>query len=476
MIYLFLDKNQIKLLSLKKSIVNQYECDSFEKKYQNDLLIKGKITNIDLVASAIKEAISSVSKKNIDKEVVLILPQESFSFFRCQIPADLAPSAITSFIKDKARVELTTNIDTNLYDYFVEQGLFEKQINFFSIEEATAVQFAETLKLIDLKLTMILPEALAYFKLFEKTLRKEKKEKIFYAIYDKDLIRGYLYDSSGLIDKNRWESSLKESEPIEPILKQKTSELEKAGHKLNRLIISGEKSNNIRQDTFTKEVGAWTNPLKKIIPNFYEDYLKMFFNHDKKPFPFLNFDVCFGAFVFTKENNRFLVVKRKGGPNLSLPKIGLPKKEVFIFLASFILSFVLFIFLSKLNLNLSFLKRITPTNTNKVTPTAALPTTIPTPSFTRESLKIKVLNGSGTVGKASEVKDILKEFGYGEILTGNADSFDFSITEIRVKKDKAEAATMIKNDLKDYTTSFKQSLLDDTEAADLVLTIGKDFK
>ncbi len=71
---------------------------------------------------------------------------------------------------------------------------------------------------------------------------------------------------------------------------------------------------------------------------------------------------------------------------------------------------------------------------------------------------------------------ILKDIGYGEILTGNADTFDFSITEIRVKKDKSEAAVMIKNDLKDYTTSFKQSLLDDTEAADLVLIVGKDFK
>ena len=87
-----------------------------------------------------------------------------------------------------------------------------------------------------------------------------------------------------------------------------------------------------------------------------------------------------------------------------------------------------------------------------------------------------MLNGSGTKGKASEVKDLLKEKGYQEILTDNADNFDYKQTELQVKKSISSSSTTIKNDLKDYVAKFKESTLAESEAADVVIIIGTDFK
>ena len=49
------------------------------------------------------------------------------------------------------------------------------------------------------------------------------------------------------------------------------------------------------------------------------------------------------------------------------------------------------------------------------------------------------------------------------------DNFDYTVTEIQVKSDKKQLGDMIKNDLKDYVSSPKITILDDKEASDLVL-------
>ena len=80
------------------------------------------------------------------------------------------------------------------------------------------------------------------------------------------------------------------------------------------------------------------------------------------------------------------------------------------------------------------------------------------------------------IRRGSSVKEILREKGYVEILTDNADNFDYTVTEIQVKNDKKQLGEMMKNDLKDYITSPKITVLDDKEASDLVLIFAADFK
>ena len=161
----------------------------------------------------------------------------------------------------------------------------------------------------------------------------------------------------------------------------------------------------------------------------------------------------------------------------SLPKIRIPK-EIFLFILSFGGSFLLFTLLtqSPIGFNMRFSALHVAAKPTVAPTQAPTPTAAPTPEVKKDSLKVKVLNGSGTVGKASEVKTALKDKGYQDIVTGNADEFNFATTEIAVKKGKEYLGGLMKDDLVDYAKSAKITVLDDKESADIVVTVGKDFK
>ncbi len=479
MIYLYLDKNTIKLLYLKKTILGQQETLYNQKTYESNLFEKGKITNVDLLASAVKEVISSSNRPVAENQIVLILPQEFFSFFRTTVPSDIANSALNSFISDKARSILPVDNADLASDYFVQESENEKIITCFGISQETLLNLKQAMTLIDFRINAIIPDTMAYFKLFEKTLRKEKKETIFYVELGSSNLNGYLFDSCGLIDDKKISIEYSGEDKIADVLKAKIDEIATDKKKINRIIISGEKSDTIRQDTFTKSVGVWTNPLKRIVPTFYEEYLKMLIPKDGKAFPILIYDVCFGAFILSEENKSFSLLKNgsySSRSKLSLPKIGMPKKEVFLFVGSFVISFLLFVLISKFGNNFKLPNFMVKKNIVTITPTETPPLPTPTPNFKKEEVKIKILNGSGVKGKATEIKEILRKKGYVEILTDNAENFDYKITEIQVKKDRAQLGNMIKNDLKDYVSAPKITVLDNKEASDLVLIFAADFK
>ena len=114
-----------------------------------------------------------------------------------------------------------------------------------------------------------------------------------------------------------------------------------------------------------------------------------------------------------------------------------------------------------------------PTKAEKV-----IPSPTPTPTFDKKTLKIKILNGTGTKGFASDIKEILLEKGYSEILTGNADSFDLEKTQIQIRDDKKDALKPFLNDLKDSVTIDKENISspDSEESADIILIVGADFQ
>src|SRR5690348_4134108 len=176
MLYLYINKNQIKLLYLKKSILGQYESAYYEKTHQIDLQ-DDKNVNTDLFASAVKEAITLVAPNaSKDHEIHLVLPQSAFYFLRADVPIDIAPSAVTSFINDKARAQLMIDLDTCSYDYLMEEKDTGKQVLFFAIGNELIQKYQTALRLLNLNLVGIVPEILSYYKLFEKTLRRDKKE------------------------------------------------------------------------------------------------------------------------------------------------------------------------------------------------------------------------------------------------------------------------------------------------------------
>ncbi len=480
MLYVFLDQKQIKILLLKKTMLGQFEASFFAKKHEVDFLSNGSVNNLDLLASALKEGLTQLGAQQ-EKQVFLILPQESFVFLKAEVPVDIGSSAVTSFIQDKARASLRVDLDNYFYDYFLKEVDQRRQVTFYAIEADRLEKYFETFNLLGLKVTSLLPESLSLFKLFEKTLRPEKKENILYVDFTKGELSGYIYDSGGLYSDEKWVESLSTEETLQQALKTRKEELEQKGIKLNRIILAGDESENVRQDTFTKEVGVWTNLLKRIIPDFYQESLKLLVVKTGSPFPILAYDVCFGAFVFSQENKGFHILKnpfKMKKRRISLSGFPLFRREVLIFLVSAILSFGVFLGLSKLNWSGVKLPNLSTTIGQikpSLTPTK-IPST-PTPSIKKEELKIKILNGSGTAGKASTLKDLLVEKGYQEIVTGNADNFDYKQTIIQTKKSLAAAGQQIAKDIRDSVASPKlDPTLIATDPSDVIITIGSDFK
>ncbi len=490
MLYIYIGQHVIKVLHVNKSLLGQYSVQEAEKKFSVQLLKAGQVAHTDIVASAIKEVVSHLTGNAAkEKQISLILPQEAFYFTRSEVPSDMATSAVASFIKEKAKSVIPPHLDSVYYDFVGAENEDKRIVSLFAIEESTVQGYKDTLQLVDMQLVSILPDTLAYYKLFEKTLRRGKIEHILYGSYEEDLISAYLFDSFGLLEKEAFSAKLVGGKGVEEPFKKIGTEYEEKHQKINRLILSGSLSDSVRQDTFTKDVGIWTNPLKRILPHFYTDYLKMLVTLDNKPFPILQFDACFGALIFAVENKGFSLLKNKFSPSLAV--IGHTKqkkqfslsglrmsKEVGLFIASFAGSFLIFTLLTQspagFNMNFSrLLSKATPTPTPTSIP---LPSPTPTPEIKKDTLKIKVLNGSGTVGKAGDVKTVMKDKGYQDIITGNADTFDFTITEIAVKKGKEYLGAQVKSDLSDYAKDAKVVVLDDKENADVVVTVGKDFK
>lgn len=489
MIYLYIGKRSIKLLSLSKTILGQFNPTLFSKTHSSDLIHDGAISSIDLVASAIKEGLTNAQPQVVnEKDVTLILPQEVFTYGRFNIPADISETAIMPFIKDKVRAELQISIDSEQADFVIAHQEQESVVLFYALKKEVFLEYQQVCRLLQLKLIKIIPETLAYYKLFEKTLRKDKKEKIIYGVYREEHSFGYLFDSLGLISGERFIFD----DDIKPAIKKKIDELNKEDAKVNRLILSGTESKKVRQDLFTKDVGAWTNPLEKIIDNFYQDYLKLIIANTTTIFPVLEYDACFGAFIFSQENKDFTLTKANLTP-VSMNRVGTSSvnmsflagifnmKTIGMFLVSFGLSFGLIFGFS--NMNISSLKFQLPfqkTDNSKQAEASPTPEPTeapePTPSVKREDIKVKILNGSGVKGKASEIKEALQDAGYTDVITGNADNFDYATSEIQVKEDKKDAFVLLKDDLEDFATLKEAATLDEEDTADAVFIIGADIQ
>lgn len=494
MLYIYLDTHQIKLLQLKKSLLGSYEAAFYKKIFDTDLLENGLPKNIDVINSAVKKTLELIPETPLrDRDVTLIIPQPLFLFFRADMPVDITTSVVDSYVKEKLQTELKMNPEDCYYSYFIQESENQKKIIFYGIQKDTFQSISQPFTLLELKLQSIIPESLAYYKLFEKTLRVNKKETIWFVNYDNTSLNGYVYDSFGLLEPDRLSYTISDGEKIEKILQKKASEYTAKNIKLNRLILSGQKAEKVRQDTFTKDVGVWTNPLFRIIPHFYNDYLKLL-QHEKAPVPILEHDVMLGAFIFSLENKQFSLVQRKkttqafvkSATEMTTKKM--PWRGIILFIISFVITFIGLYFLSKMNIfgKMSGFKlptfsapalftKNTPTPEPSPTPEGPTPTTVP--QIDRATVRIKVLNGSGIPGKASDVKEFLNSKGYEEILTGNADAFDYETTVVQIRaENNSELKALISEDIASQVSKPTFEALDEEEASDIVILVGTDFK
>ena len=96
----------------------------------------------------------------------------------------------------------------------------------------------------------------------------------------------------------------------------------------------------------------------------------------------------------------------------------------------------------------------------------------PVPVFDLKDFKIQVLNGSGVAGLAGKAKDKLEALGYPEVTVGNADSKDYTETEVAIKKAKSGFVADIKKDLSDYTLSQDSGTVTGDSEFDVEIILG----
>lgn len=177
-----------------------------------------------------------------------------------------------------------------------------------------------------------------------------------------------------------------------------------------------------------------------------------------------------------------------------LPTQSSNKMRAFIYVGLFILLIALAIFLGNRFLTASQKQTpkpaptsapATPTPTVAATPSATLtPKTSPTPTgkltptptgkaATSTSLTIEVLNGSGVKGAAGDAAALLQKAGYTVSSTGNADTFDYTKTTIKIKKSKASLGAQLKKDLSaSYTVDPTLQTLAETSSFDAIVIVG----
>ena len=104
------------------------------------------------------------------------------------------------------------------------------------------------------------------------------------------------------------------------------------------------------------------------------------------------------------------------------------------------------------------------------------PTPTEKPKIDKKSVKVQILNGTGTPGQAAVVADALKKAGFNQdnIKTDNASDFNHTATAVSVKASFEEVASDIKQILADMfdKVEINTSKLDEKNEFDVIITTG----
>ncbi len=91
----------------------------------------------------------------------------------------------------------------------------------------------------------------------------------------------------------------------------------------------------------------------------------------------------------------------------------------------------------------------------------------------KSQIKVRVLNGSGTAGVASSAKDFIESRGYKVISLGNATSYDFTQTIVKLKNSVMNIKDTLVSDLSGkYSVKVSSVPLEASDSADVEVTVG----
>lgn len=498
MIILSIGPHRVRGLQVKKGLLGAADSCWSEKTSSKKLIEDHTYASVEQLTSTLKETLSVNGRPFRDSEVVLVLDRSLYTLYRTDIPLETDKTAYHVFLKDAFYTAHTLNPDEYSLEMFVREFENKKIGYVYALPKAQLTAVSLALELLEYKLTAIVPEHLAYYLTFERTVRLDKVEQILFVEYEGSEVSGYAYDSYGPVtDIDPWVKKGVPREELETFLSQKRVEYATKIAKLHRIIITGSGADKLRQDTFTKHVGVWTNPLKRIVPHFYKEYLDKIQGRSEGAmvFPVLSYSDVFGGFVAFNDHKTFPYAKigARSQPitydqsithssqstmaaSESTRKFRFPK-EILLFLAIFLVTFgVFYVIASSRGGGVTLPFAVSPTATPTPEPTVAPPTPTPTVEVVRADVKVKVLNGTGVAGQAGGIKTLLEGKGYTGITTGNADRYDYEVSEVQINKDKAFLKDTILADVKEILASPQVTDLDEGETVDVLIVIGKDAK
>lgn len=91
----------------------------------------------------------------------------------------------------------------------------------------------------------------------------------------------------------------------------------------------------------------------------------------------------------------------------------------------------------------------------------------------KSAAKLRILNGGGKAGAASEAKDFLESKGWDVASLGNADSYDFTQTVVRLKAKFSSLGSVLIADLSSkYSTQSTSEVLEASSTADIEVIVG----
>jgi len=103
----------------------------------------------------------------------------------------------------------------------------------------------------------------------------------------------------------------------------------------------------------------------------------------------------------------------------------------------------------------------------------ATATPAPSEETKLDGLKVNILNGSGIPGEAGKVQALLEEAGFADFKTGNAGNYNYTITEVTLKKGVSSAAfDAVKEALDEYNVVKQEDTLDEDSDFDVEIIVG----
>jgi len=200
-------------------------------------------------------------------------------------------------------------------------------------------------------------------------------------------------------------------------------------------------------------------------------------------------DIAFNQFDFGNLQPEYTSVDPLKGIMHSVNKIGsdastsrlqIPQSKTSSVPGSFPKTILLIpLFLLIITFLVVFGSKIKSDNQSQVSPSISITPTVtstPTPVPLQVSdLKIKVLNGTGTAGQAGQVVKLLTAESFSVQTTGNAGNYDFSQTQIEIKKTISQDVINLLTEAlgADFSPKISPQSLSDTSEFDIIITTGK---